>query len=734
MLSIRCKNCRGIAELNATLGLKSSGAIIYASNGTFKTSLVETIDDYTKDQKPQDFFHPGKDSSFSIECDGKKISGACLHVVSRPDKLEGCKFFSTSMLASPSIKARLEEIKGPLSEKKKLLVEAMVASLKAGSKRKVDPSDVEAYVRQCSKSGSFFDGLRVLRDELGDGVSIEAIEGISYPELFSIQKRKLLEKPSVAPQIAAYEKHLDALLTNTHYFVTGFSYRELSRLCESLAGTEFFAAGHKLLFCDQVTKADRICESQEDLDCLLQEELSLVFSTKTMREQFDLVGKALGNAKPAQELIGYLGNHKQALGDMANLKGFERLFYLRAVSESRNLMDTLLDGYDARKAELTSIVRDIEREKSDWSNAIDIFQERFSFPFRIKMTNRVESVLGYEAPAIEYEHRDTAVEESILYEHLSTGERNAMFLLNTIFEIERIPTSYGATHYLFFDDPVDSFDYRNKYAFIEYLRDFAKKTGIKIIVLTHNYDFMRALATRLPSVFCRDDIFVCEAASSGELSLCRSDYLKKNVLDAWKQEVEQDNELVTLASIPFVRELVELREGRNAEDYKLMSQALHGRTEGSLLTIDSLAPAYKSYWASLPLSASYCIQDKCFEKCELLAGLKENADNLLTLESKIVLSMGSRILAERWLYQSRAASSGAEQCSYGKLWGRIKAHQKKDLAEWGIDEKRYKTLDEVALLTPGNIHVNAFMYEPIIDTSAWRLQDLFLQCQGMSSN
>ena len=179
---------------------------------------------------------------------------------------------------------------------------------------------------------------------------------------------------------------------------------------------------------------------------------------------------------------------------------------------------------------------------------------------------------------------------------------------------------------------------------------------------------------------------------------------------------------------------MEVKEGSGAENYRLLTQALHGRNEGSLLTIDSLASAYKNSWTPLPPSASYRVQDKCLEKCKWLAGLKENAADLLTLESKIVLSMGSRILAERWLYRSGAVSSGAEQCSYGKLWGRIKVHQKKDLAEWGIDEKRYRTLDEVALLTPSNIHVNAFMYEPIIDTSAWRLRDLFLQCQGMSSS
>ena len=43
----------------------------------------------------------------------------------------------------------------------------------------------------------------------------------------------------------------------------------------------------------------------------------------------------------------------------------------------------------------------------------------------------------------------------------------------------------------------------------------------------------------------------------------------------------------------------------------------------------------------------------------------------------------------------------------------------------GADEKTVRTLDEVALITPENIHLNSFMYEPIIDMSDKHLRRLY---------
>lgn len=53
---------------------------------------------------------------------------------------------------------------------------------------------------------------------------------------------------------------------------------------------------------------------------------------------------------------------------------------------------------------------------------------------------------------------------------LSQGERRALYILNILFEIET-RRKQGAVTILVVDDIADSFDYKNKYAIIEHLKD-----------------------------------------------------------------------------------------------------------------------------------------------------------------------------------------------------------------------------------------------------------------------
>ena len=42
-----------------------------------------------------------------------------------------------------------------------------------------------------------------------------------------------------------------------------------------------------------------------------------------------------------------------------------------------------------------------------------------------------------------------------------------------------------------------------------------------------------------------------------------------------------------------------------------------------------------------------------------------------------------------------------------------------------LTKEQIKIVDEVNLMTPESIHLNSFMYEPIIDMSDWSLKELY---------
>src|SRR5690606_4876277 len=78
----------------------------------------------------------------------------------------------------------------------------------------------------------------------------------------------------------------------------------------------------------------------------------------------------------------------------------------------------------------------------------------------------------------------------------SQGEKRAMYLLNVIFKIEAY-LNIGEEVLFIVDDIADSFDYRNKYAILQYLKDISSTQSFNQIILTHNYDFFRTVQGRV---------------------------------------------------------------------------------------------------------------------------------------------------------------------------------------------------------------------------------------------
>ena len=54
------------------------------------------------------------------------------------------------------------------------------------------------------------------------------------------------------------------------------------------------------------------------------------------------------------------------------------------------------------------------------------------------------------------------------------------------------------------------------------------------------------------------------------------------------------------------------------------------------------------------------------------------------------------------------------------------------MAKHYLTAEEIETIEEVNLVTPESIHLNAFMYEPLIDVSIWNLKDLYRRAKALS--
>jgi len=100
----------------------------------------------------------------------------------------------------------------------------------------------------------------------------------------------------------------------------------------------------------------------------------------------------------------------------------------------------------------------------------------------------------------------------------------------------------------------------------------------------------------------------------------------------------------------------------------------------------------------------------------------------LKLENKIVLAIAIRIAAEQFMISKINDAKFVDAITSDQTQTLISKFKK----QFPGSTKDIGILDRVALMTPENIHVNSFMYEPIVDMSDQHLKKLYADVTSLA--
>jgi energy-coupling factor transporter ATP-binding protein EcfA2 len=300
---------------------------------------------------------------------------------------------------------------------------------------------------------------------------------------------------------------------------------------------------------------------------------------------------------------------------------------------------------------------------------------------------------------------------------LSQGERRALYILNIIFEIRARKKADQKT-LLIIDDVADSFDYKNKYAIVEYLKEISEDENFFQIILTHNFDFFRTILSR--GVVSYEQCLISSKGSDG-VALEQASYIKNPFINDWKDNLSDSKKLV--ASIPFIRNIVEYTQGDACEDYLLLTSMLHSKQNSASITIEN----FKSIFQKNIQNTIF--PDEVDTNQNMVETIFSAADNCLTephganLEHKIVLSIAIRLKAEQFM-KSKVTDQdfikGLDNTP-NQTWVLFKKYEE----EFYNENENLEVIKKINLITPENIHVNSFMYEPILDMGEDELRELY---------
>jgi hypothetical protein len=711
-LKIEFENCYGIKQLeyDFDFSVKSTYAI-YAANGTMKTSFANTFMDFSNSQPSKDSIFTARETKRIITNENDdELQAEDIFVIEPYNQAFKSQKLST-LLVNKELKEKYDEIHLNINEKKGTLTKELIS--KSGLKKGVD---VEFSTDFTSYSNDFFKAIGRVKTEVNDETEAE-FSDIIYSKVFSPKIIAFLETKDFKTKLQEYIEKYNDLVDSSTYFQKGvFNHNNASTIAKNLKDNGFFKAKHSLVLNAETDKKQ--ITTEEELTEIIQTEKDAILNNPDLLKAFDDIDKALTKNLELKAFRNYLLDNLKIIPELSNINGFKQKVWVSYLKEHKQLFLDLDTEFNKGKEEIEKIVTQAKIEETDWRNVIDIFNKRFSVPFKLKVKNQEDVILKRNGPSISFEFFDKddkcEIEESELYKVLSNGEKRALYILNIIFEVQARLKDEQKTIFIV-DDIADSFDYKNKYAIIEYLKDISNSPIFNQIILSHNYDFFRTISSRLDM----ERKHKLNSIKTENKIILKQEVYQNNPFDYWKEHLDRPEMLI--ASIPFVRNLAEFT-GDN-ENFLKLTSLLHIKNNTQNIKIVDLQAIYKDILkdkATLVLdNPEKLVIDLIFETAE---SISIGTDEIIELENKITLAIGIRLKAEQFMIT---------QINDNDFLNSILKNQTSELNKkytelFPAEIENIELLEQVNLMTPENIHLNSFMYEPILDMGNIHLKELYI--------
>lgn len=745
MLNGHFENCYGLRQFNLPNinFTRCNKAMIYAPNGVMKSSLSKVFDDISKGAATSDRIFQDVVSSYSVTHYTSQYVFSSANAAAVPtatdriyvvntftDSFEFTKETVSTLLADETTRNAYNVLMAQFSGEIRQIedkLRVLTGLTKPQIKGKLI-SDLEL-----SGTSDWTDIFEKIHELIDNRQMLDYLNSCNYSELFNDKVLAIYGKREFINSIEEYIESLNVLLENNPVLSDGFTDRNAETLGKELAKHNLFNAQHTICLKDGVT----VIHTLDDWNAVVNEQLERIYATPELSAVFQKLKKLLTANENVSRLRDIIIAHREIIPAFRNINALKVQTWLDCFSK----LDAPFTDYYNRISQYTIQIRALYEQaaaqSTRWQAVVDEFNRRFRVPFEVQIENKANFLLKDEAPNLSFKYtrgvttqQSTTLKKDDLMVSLSTGEKRALYLLYILFDLERIrqQASAGGGQFLIIaDDIADSFDYKNKYAIIEYLNDLGKTSGIDLLILTHNFDFYRTLKLRLG--VNRTNCFIAQRDEEGTISVTefkyQRDFFKNVVIDGIRDGniTNDDKKKLLISSVPFYRNLCEYSEidtGATSR-YAKLTCFLHLKTTPLDTQSTKISDLWnivnpfldgvvfsgvdENYYSAIIRIANSCVADNT---------------NEVLLDNKLVIAIAIRLLTEQFM--QRVITTNGQNC--------VDANSNQT-REWYKQAAPFLTSDqkaiieEVNLITPESIHLNSFMFEPLIDISDWTLKELF---------
>ena len=712
---VQLENCYGIKKLDHEFNFSERRAYaLYAPNGSMKSSFAETFKNVAEGKPSSDRIFSSRATLRKItDENGADLPPASILVLPPYDEFFGPTEKTSTLLVNAALRREFEQLYADVERSKSAFLKAM--AVQSGSKKKIADEIALTFTREATDE-DFYRALERIKNELAEQKDAPLAD-VPYDTIFDEKVLSALSTKNFKIAIQDYVRRYNELLAASTFFKSGiFEYYNAGQIAKALADNGFFKAKHTITLRSGAVLNE--ITSQKQLEDLVEKELMHLAQDAELQKTFNEIKKLFEKNVTVRAFHTYIAGHEHLLPHLSNIDLFKENVWKSYFKANQPLYDDLMAKYSQARARRREIEEQARREQTHWETAIDLFNDRFFVPFRLEAKNKIGVCLGKE-PMLDlgYTFNDATesapVTRDALLKSLSQGEKKALYILNIIFEIE-VRRQAGQETLFVVDDIADSFDYKNKYAIIQYLNDISEGPVFKQVILTHNFDFFRTISSRFVGyknslMATKNNTGIVLTQFQGIKNVFVNDLKGKFNADARKR----------IASIPFMRNLIEYTRGDGVTEYTTLTSLLHWRKDSGRITEGNLQAVYNGLFNSRARATNP--DDIVVDMIHAEAASCLTAGDGANFENKIVLSIAARLAAERYMATKINDGPWLETIEKNQGFVMLKRFQ----TDFPTEQEALRILRSVALMTPENIHLNAFMYEPILDMSDDHLRTLY---------
>lgn len=398
-LQLNFENCYRIGKFEYTFDFtRSNSHLIYAPNGTMKSSFARTFNDISKNdnkQKPKDRIYTQRQTLYQVNADGAPLAPEMILVVDAEDNTFDASSRISSFVASKELKKKYDAIYSELDSKKT----EFLKKLKVVS----SSSDCEGEFTGTfkTKSNSFFQSLELIIDRVEEDYPMYEFK---YNDIFDRKGyvQKFLEKSHNL--LDTYISNYKNLLSKSSFFKdsgNSFGTIQANEILKSIEDNSFFDAGHKFVLDGNIE-----ITSAENLRQLVEEEIQRIVNDTKLKESFEKVDKSIGANVELRSFKKVIEKENLLLVELNNYETFKEKVWLSYFSQLKVEASELHGFYLAQKNNLEDIIKEATKEIGIWKDIVKKFNSRFYVPFTVSLSNQKDIILKQEVANLNFHYKD----------------------------------------------------------------------------------------------------------------------------------------------------------------------------------------------------------------------------------------------------------------------------------------------------------------------------------------